>query len=290
MAELLQQLVNGLAVGAIYGLTALGFVLIYKATEVVNFAQGDLLMLGAFIGWTFIVPLGLPYAVAFVLTIAAMAVIGAGLDRFVMRQIIGQPHFAGIMLTIGLAFSIRGIASLVWGPQERGLPTPFTQKTTHIAGVLIPDAALAIAAGTTLLCLVLFVFFRRTRLGVAMQAASQNQLAAYLMAIPVKSVFTLTWAIAAAVAGVAGLLIAPLLAVELNLWVIVLKGFSAAVLGGFGSIPGAIVGGVLIGVAEQFVGVYIDPGAKGITAYVVLLAVLLAFPRGLFGDPQGKRV
>ena len=281
---------NGLAVGAIYGLTALGFVLIYKATEVVNFAQGDLLMIGAFIGWTFIVPLGLPYALAFILTVVAMAAIGAGLDRFVMRPIIGQPHFAGIMLTIGLAFAIRGIASLIWGPQERGLPTPFTQKTSKFGGVLVQDAALSIAAGTVVLCVVLYLFFRHTRLGVAMQATSQNQLAAYLQAIPVKSVFTLTWAIAAAVSGIAGLLIAPLLAVELNLWVIVLKGFGAAVLGGFGSIPGALLGGALIGVAEQFVGVYVDSGAKGITAYVVLLVVLLAFPRGLLGDPEGKRV
>lgn len=264
--------------------------LIYKATEVVNFAQGDLLMLGAFVGWTLIVPLGLPYVIAFILTIVIMALVGAGLDRFVMRPIIGQPHFAGIMLTIGLAFSIRGITSLNWGPTERGLPTPFTQKMSNIGGVLVQDSALAIGAGTVVLCIAMFFFFRRTKLGVAMQATSQNQLAAYLMAIPVKSVFTLTWAIAAAVSGIAGLLIAPLLAVELNLWIIVLKGFGAAVLGGFGSIPGALVGGVLIGVAEQFVGVYIDPGAKGITAYVVLLAVLLAFPRGLFGDPQGKRV
>ena len=281
---------NGLAVGAIYGLTALGFVLIYKATEVVNFAQGDLLMLGAFIAWTLIVPLGLPYVLAFVLTVAAMAIIGAGLDRFVMRQIIGQPHFAGIMLTIGLAFSIRGIASLIWGPQERGLPTPFAQQPRDIGGVLVQDSVLAIAAATALLCAVLYLFFRHTRLGVAMQAASQNQLAAYLMAIPVKSVFTLTWAIAAAVSGVAGILIAPLLAVELNLWIIVLKGFGAAVLGGFGSIPGALLGGLLIGVAEQIVGVYVDPGAKGITAYVVLLLVLFVFPRGLLGEPIGKRV
>ena len=270
---------NGLAVGAIYGLTALGFVLIYKATEVVNFAQGDLLMLGAFIAWTLIVPLGLPYIVAFILTIVIMAVVGAGLDRFVMRPIIGQPHFAGIMLTIGLAFSIRGIASLIWGPQERGLPTPFAQQPREISGVLVQESVLAIAAGTAILCAVLYLFFRHTRLGVAMQAASQNQLAAYLMAIPVKSVFTLTWAIAAAVSGVAGILIAPLLAVELNLWVIVLKGFGAAVLGGFGSIPGALLGGL-----------YIDPGAKGITAYVVLLLVLFVFPRGLLGEPIGKRV
>jgi len=281
--------VNGLAVGAIYGLTALGFVLIYKATEVVNFAQGDLLMLGAFIAWTFVVPLGLPYALAFVLTIAAMALIDAGLDRFVMRPIIGQPHFAGIMLTIGLAFSIRGIASLVWGPEERGLPTPFSQQPRSIAGLLVLDAQLAVAVSVAVLCAVLYLFFRRTKLGVAMQAASQNQLAAYLMAIPVKSVHTLTWAIAAAVSGIAGILIAPLLAVELNLWIIVLKGFAAAVLGGFGSIPGAILGGLLIGVAEQLVGVY-EPGAKGITAYVVLLVVLFAFPRGLLGEPEGKRV
>ena len=280
---------NGLAVGAIYGLTALGFVLIYKATEVVNFAQGDLLMLGAFIAWTLIVPLGLPYALAFVLTLVAMAAIGAGLDRFVMRPIIGQPHFAGIMLTIGLAFSIRGIASLVWGPEERGLPTPFSQEPRSLAGVLVLDAQLAVAASVAVLCAILYLFFRRTKLGVAMQAASQNQLAAYLMAIPVKSVHTLTWAIAAAVSGIAGILIAPLLAVELNLWIIVLKGFAAAVLGGFGSIPGAILGGLLIGVAEQLVGVY-EPGAKGITAYVVLLVVLFAFPRGLLGEPEGKRV
>jgi branched-chain amino acid transport system permease protein len=224
-----------------------------------------------------------------VLTIVAMAAIGAGLDRVVMRPIIGQPHFAGIMLTIGLAFSIRGIASLVWGPQERGLPTPFSQQPRNFGGVLVQESMLAIAAGTAVLCAVLYLFFRHTRLGIAMQAASQNQLAAYLMAIPVKSVFTLTWAIAAAVSGVAGMLIAPLLAVELNLWVIVLKGFAAAVLGGFGSIPGAILGGLLIGVAEQLVGVY-EPSAKGITAYVVLLVVLFAFPRGLLGEPLGKRV
>ncbi len=281
---------NGTAVGAIYGLTALGFVLIYKATEVVTFAQGDLLMLGAFLGWTFIVPLGLPYPVAVICTLAAMAIIGAGLDRFVMRPIIGQPHFAGIMLTIGLAFALRGLASLIWGTDDRGLPTPFSNKATDFAGLRIQDSALAIVVATAALCGLLYLFFRHTRLGTAMQAASQNQLAAYLMAIPVKSVFTLTWAIAAAVSGMAGLLIAPLLSVDLNLWLIVLKGFGAAVLGGFGSIPGALVGGVLIGVAEQIVGVYLDPNAKGITAYVVLLAVLLVFPRGMFGDPQGKRV
>jgi branched-chain amino acid transport system permease protein len=295
IVELAQQIANGLAVGAIYGLVALTFVLIYKATEVVSFAQGDLLMVGAFLAWTFVVPAGFGagpfgYFAALVLAVLLTALLGGALDRFVMRRIIGQPHFAGIMLTIGLAFATRGIATLVWGPDERSLPTPFTQKTTTISGVVLPDAWLAIAAGTVALCAGLFAFFRFTRMGVAMQAASQNQLAAYLVAIDVKRLNTLAWALAAGVAALAGVLIAPILTVDTNLWLIVLKGFGAAVLGGFGSIPGALVGGALIGVAEQIVGVYYDPSAKGIVAHVVLLAVLLVWPRGLFGEPVAKRV
>ena len=290
MLDLLQQAVNGLAVGCIYGLVALGFVLIYKASETVNFAQGDLLMLGAFIGWTFIAAAGLDYWLGFALTVLATGAIGFLLDRQIMRPIIGQPQFAGIMLTIGLAFTIRGLVIMIWGPEERSFATPFTQKTTELGGIILSDVSLSIIAGTILLTVLLYLFFRHTRLGVAMQAASQNQLAAYLMAIPVKTVNSIVWGISAGTAAVAGLLIAPVLLVDTNLWIVVLKGFAAAVLGGFGSIPGAVIGGMLIGVAEQLVGVYIDPASKGITAYVVLLAVLLVAPRGLFGGLAGKRV
>ncbi len=290
MLDVVQQAVNGLAVGCIYGLVALGFVLIYKASEVVNFAQGDLLMVGAFLAWTFIAVAGLDYWLGGLLAIVATGAIGFLLDRHIMRPIIGQPQFAGIMLSIGLAFTLRGVASMVWGAEERSFATPFTQKTTTIAGVVVSDVSLSIIVGTAVLAAGLFAFFRYSSLGVAMQAASQNQLAAYLMGIPVKTINSMVWGLSAGVAAAAGLLVAPVLLVDTNLWIVVLKGFAAAVLGGFGSIPGAVVGGMLIGVAEQMVGVYLDPTSKGITAYVVLLAVLLAYPKGLFGREAGKRV
>ena len=290
MLDLLQQSVNGFATGCIYGLVALGFVLIYKASEIVNFAQGDILMLGAFIGWTAVDAWGLGYWPGLAIAILATALAGFLLDRQVMRPIIGQPQFAGIMLTIGLAFTIRGGVIMIWGPEERSFQTPFSNQTTDFAGLVIDNVSLSIIAGTLIMCIVLFLFFRHTRLGVAMQAASQNQLAAYLMSIPVKTVNSLVWGLSAGVAAAAGMLIAPTLLVDTNLWIVVLKGFGAAVLGGFGSIPGAVVGGMIIGVSEQLVGVYIDPDSKGITAYVILLTVLLVWPQGLFGGNERKRV
>lgn len=290
MLDLLQQSLNGFATGCIYGLVALGFVLIYKASEIVNFAQGDMLMLGAFVGWTAIEVWGFGYWPGLLLTILACAAIGFLLDRQVMRPIIGQPQFAGIMLTIGLAFTIRGGVIMIWGPEERSFHTPFSNKTTAFGSLAVDDVSLSIMAGTLVLCAVLFVFFKRSRLGVAMQAASQNQLAAYLMAIPVKTVNSLVWGLSAGVAAAAGMLLAPSLLVDTNLWIVVLKGFGAAILGGFGSIPGAVVGGMIIGVSEQLVGVYLDPESKGIAAYVILLAVLLIWPQGLFGGAERKRV
>lgn len=288
--DLVQQSVNGFATGCIYGLVALGFVMIYKASEIVNFAQGDILMLGAFIGWTAVDVWGFGYWPGLLFTIVATACIGMMIDRQVMRPIIGQPQFSGVMLTIGLAFTIRGAVIMIWGPEERSFQTPFSNQTTNIGGLVVDNVSLSIIAGTLILCGVLFFFFRRTRLGVAMQAASQNQLAAYLMSIPVKSVNSLVWGLSAGVAAAAGMLVAPTLLVDTNLWIVVLKGFGAAVLGGFGSIPGAVIGGMIIGLSEQLVGVYIDAESKGITAYVILLAVLLVWPQGLFGGKEKKRV
>jgi len=288
--DLVQQSVNGFATGCIYGLVALGFVMIYKASEIVNFAQGDILMLGAFIGWTAIDVWGFGYWPGLLFTVLATACIGMMIDRQVMRPIIGQPQFSGVMLTIGLAFTIRGAVIMIWGPEERSFQTPFSNKTTNIGGLVVDNVSLSIIAGTLVLCAILFLFFRRTRLGVAMQAASQNQLAAYLMSIPVKSVNSLVWGLSAGVAAAAGMLVAPSLLVDTNLWIVVLKGFGAAVLGGFGSIPGAVIGGMIIGLSEQLVGVYIDAESKGITAYVILLAVLLVWPQGLFGGKEKKRV
>jgi branched-chain amino acid transport system permease protein len=200
----LQLLLSGLAVGCIYGLVALGFVLIYKATELVNFAQGDLMMLGAFTCYMFITWYGLNYWAGFALAIAVIAAFGALLDRFILRRVIGQPQFAVVMLTIGLGAVFRSFASIAWGSEIYTLPTPFSAQQTMLGGVSISHEYVSIIIGTLLLCSVLYAFFTHTKLGIAMQAASQNQLAAYYMGIPVKLIFSLIWAISAGVAAIAG--------------------------------------------------------------------------------------
>jgi branched-chain amino acid transport system permease protein len=212
------------------------------------------------------------------------------IDARVMRRIVGQPQFAGVMLTIAIAFMLRGLVSMVFGPESRNYPTPWSQQTTHFGPVVVADLNLVILAVSMVLTAGLFVFLRRTALGVAIQAASQNQLAAYLSGIRVKRVTSLVWALAGAVSGACGLLLAPIALVDISLWIVVLKALAALVLGGFGSIPGAILGGILLGLIEQFAGVYLPDGSKDIAAYVVLIAVLVLWPRGLLGESHGRRV
>jgi branched-chain amino acid transport system permease protein len=287
---ILQLTLNGLAVGCIYGLIALGFVLIYKATELVNFAQGDLMMLGAFTCYMFIVWYGAGYWPAFALAVAIIGLFGAALDWLILRRVIGQPQFAVVMLTIGLGAIFRSFASMTWGTEIYTLPTPFSARQTMVGGVSVSHEYVSIIIGTVILCALLYVFFTHTRLGVAMQAASQNQLAAYYMGIPVKRLFSLIWAISAGVAAIAGVLLAPVSLIDINLGFIGLKAFAAAVLGGFGSIPGALAGGLTIGVIELFSGAYLPQGFKDVAAYVVLLIVLVVRPQGMFGTVGRKRV
>jgi branched-chain amino acid transport system permease protein len=269
---------------------ALGFVLIYKATELVNFAQGDLMMLGAFTCYMFVVWYGVGYWPAFALAVVIIGLFGAGLDRFILRRVIGQPQFAVVMLTIGLGAIFRSFASMVWGSEIYTLPSPFSAQQTLVGGVSISHEYVSIIFGTVILCGLLYAFFTHTRLGVAMQAASQNQLAAYYMGVPVKRVFSLIWAISAGVAAIAGVLLAPVSLIDINLGFIGLKAFAAAVLGGFGSIPGALAGGITIGLIELFSGAYLPPGFKDVAAYVVLLGVLMVRPQGMFGAVGRKRV
>jgi branched-chain amino acid transport system permease protein len=269
---------------------ALGFVLIYKATELVNFAQGDFMMLGAFTTYMFVVWYGVGYWAAFALAVLAVGLFGAALDSTVLRRVLGQPQFAVVMLTIGLGAMFRSFASITWGSEIYTLPTPFSAKATRVGGVTVSHEYVSIIVGTVVLCAVLFVFFRRTRVGVAMQAASQNQLAAYYMGIPVKRMFSLIWAISAGVAAIAGVLLAPVSLIDINLGFIGLKAFAAAVLGGFGSIPGALVGGITIGLIELLSGAYLPHGFKDVAAYVVLLLVLAVRPQGMFGTVGRKKV
>ena len=290
MMQILQLSVNGLAAGCIYGLIALGFILIYKATETLNFAQGDLMMLGAFIAVSLTVTLGLNYWLALLLAALAMALFCYLLDALILRRVIGQPQFSVVMLTLGLGFVMRLAAGMIWGSSPLTLPTPFSVGVLRIGSLVISYVNAAAIVGTAILCAVLYAFFRLTRVGVAMQAASQNQLAAYYMGVPVPRINSLIWAISGAVAAVGGILLAPLTLVDTSIGQLGMKAFCAAVMGGFTSIPGALVGGVLIGVIEQLASVYIASGAKEIAAYVVLLLVLLLMPRGLSSAARGKRV
>lgn len=285
-----QITLNGIAVGAIYALVALGIVLIYKATEVLNFAHGDLLVVSAFSAWGLIAVLGLPFWLAMLLVVIGVSALSFMLDAFVIRRIAGQPQFAGVMLTIALAFMMRGIVSMVAGPEARNYDTPFTGQHSTVAGVAIGHLQLVILGITLAVTVAFYFFFRHTRLGVAMQAASQNQLAAYLNGIRVKRVNSLVWALAGACAAVAGVMLAPITLVDLTLWFVTLKALAALMLGGFGSVPGAIVGGLLIGLIEQYAGVYLPDGSKDIAAYLVLIAVLVIKPTGLLGEAHGRRV
>ena len=281
-----------MAQGCVYALVALGFVLIYKATETVNFAQGDLMMLGGFFALTASVILGWPYWATIIFAVAAMAAVGMLIERVVLRPVLGQPAFTVVMITIGVGYVLRGVVTMIpgWGTDTYTFPTPFADGTFKIGEVIFAEQQVAMIVMTAALVAALYLFFRFSKLGVAMQATSQNQLAAAYMGIPVRRVNMMIWGLSAGAAAFAGILLAPVTFVHSNMGFIGLKAFPAAVVGGFGSVPGAIVGGLIIGLVEAFAGRYMPEGFKDIAAYVVVLAVLMIKPSGIFGETARKKV
>ena len=290
--QLLQLLISGVAQGCIYGLIALGFVLIYKATETVSFAQGDLMMVGAFFGLAAMTMLGFPFWLSVPAAILGMGLFGVVLERVVIRPILGQPAFSIVMLTIGVGYTLRGLITMLpnIGTETHTLPVPYAGALLRMGTLVVSAEQIVVIGSTAILCTGLFAMFRYSKLGIAMQAASQNQLAAYYMGIPVKRINGLVWGLAAAVAAIAGLLLAPITFVHANMGFIGLKAFPAAVVGGFSSLPGAIVGGLIIGIVESFSGFYLPEGFKDVAPYVVVLVMLVLKPNGLFGEKLRKKV
>jgi branched-chain amino acid transport system permease protein len=290
--QFVQLLLSGVAVGCIYGLIALGFVLIYKATETVTFAQGEMMMLGAFGGLACMSFFGFPFWLAVISAILGMAVFGILLDRVVIRPVLGQPAFSVVMLTIGIGYVARGLITMIpnIGTETHTLQVPYKDQISKLGGLVINIEQLVVIVSTAVLCALLYALFKYSKLGIAMQASSQNQLAAYYMGIPVRRLNGLIWGLSAAVAAIAGLLLAPITFVHANMGFIGLKAFPAAVVGGFGSLPGAIVGGIIIGVVESLSGFYLPEGFKDIAAYVVVLIMLMVKPNGLFGEKLRKKV
>ena len=290
--QVIQLIISGIAQGCIYGLIALGFVLIYKATETVSFAQGELMMLGAFGGLAGLTMLGFPFWLSVLSSIAAMALLGVLLERVVIRPILGQPAFSIVMLTIGIGYVARGLITMIpaIGTETHTLPVPYKDQIWKVGGLVLNVEQMAVIGVTAVLCALLYALFRYSKLGIAMQAASQNQLAAYYMGIPVKRLNGIAWGLAAAVAAIAGLLLAPITFVHANMGFIGLKAFPAAVVGGFGSLPGAIVGGLIIGIVESLAGFYLPDGFKDTAAYIMVLIMLMVKPNGLFGENLRKKV
>ncbi|MBV7407815.1 branched-chain amino acid ABC transporter permease [Maritimibacter sp. DP1N21-5] len=290
--ELIQLIIGGLANGCIYGLVALGFVLIYKASEGVNFAQGDMMMLGAFIalGLGNSDQTGLSFWLAVPLAIVIMFGVGWGVERVVVRRIFGQPQFALVILTIALGFVFRFVAGSIWGFTPLILETPFG-GTNLRAGTLVISLADLVTIGVTLvLTIALWAWFGFTRIGLAAQAASQNQMAAYIVGVPVMKVNSLIWGLSGAVATVAGVLYATRGAIDPNIGLLGIKAFAAAVIGGLGSLPGALIGGLIIGVVEPVAGRYIPGELSKMSPYIIMLIVLVTRPGGLFSQIQMKKV
>ncbi len=292
MMELLQLVIGGLANGCIYGLVALGFVLIYKASEGVNFAQGDMMMLGAFIALGFgnAEQMGLAFVPAVLLAMVVMFGVGWGVERVVVRRLFGQPQYALVILTIALGFVFRFVAGSIWGYTPLVLETPFAGLNLRTGGIVISLADLVTIAVTLLLTLALWAFFAFTRIGLAAQASSQNQMAAYIVGVPVMRINSLIWGLSGAVATVAGVLYATRGAIDPNIGLLGIKAFAAAVIGGLGSLPGALLGGLLIGVVEPVAGRYAPGELAKMSPYIIMLIVLVTRPGGLFSQIQMKKV
>lgn len=279
--------VAGIAAGCVYALVALGFVLIWKATAVVNFAQGELLMFGGFTGLG-LTTLGWPWPLALAGAALAGALFGLLAERVVLRPLLGRPHIPVVMTTLGLGFMLKGAVTMIpgAGAETHALPTPFANAVVTLAGTPVAADHLLVIGVTLALGLGLFVFFRATRLGRALRATAQNPRGAQLVGISLARMQGIVWALAAALAAVAGILLAPVTFVHAHMGLLGLKALPAAVIGGFGSVPGAVAGGLLLGLVEAFAGFHAPAGVKDVAAHVLVLAVLLLRPAGLFGQPR----
>jgi len=289
-----QLILNGLMVGALYTLIAMGFVLIYKASEVINFAQGEQVMIGGYLALMMLSSVRLPLPLAILATMAVMALLGFVVERGILRPLTGYPVVSVIMATIGLAAIFRGVAPLVWSAEVRGFPAILPATPIRVLGVPLAPINLASAALALLCMAVLGYFFQRTRYGIAMRAVSNDPKAAAAMGIDLRTILALAWAIAGMVSALGGVIWGRILGVDPYLAIVGLKVFPVVILGGLDSILGSVIGGFIMGVLENLAAGYIDPlvggGAKDVVPFAVMIVVLMVRPYGLFGRENIERV
>jgi len=288
---LAQQIVSGLATGSLYALTAIGIVLIFRNTRTINLAQGDFSMIGAFVALVVFERLGVGLLGAMGLTIVAVTLLAIAVERLVIRPIEDADWLTLFTATLGVFYILHGLAGWIWGRDTKSFPLIFSYEPVSIAGTLISRAHLfnmLIAAAVGLL---LYLFFRFTKPGIAMRAITEDRVAAQLMGIPVRSIVLLTWAVGGVLAAVGGILLAPVVYVSTQMMdTVLVKGYVGAVFGGLYSLPGAVVGSLMIGVAENLAGGYLGAQYKVTIAFVMIVLVLAFKPRGLFGGPRRREL
>ncbi len=290
MSTFVALTVAGLADGAILALAALGFVLVYKATRVINFAQGEFLLVGAYTFYTAFVLLDLPVILASVVAAVVATLLGVVVERFVLRPLIGESAISVIMVTIGLSAVLRALVQMFYGTAVRDQPNILPTTSVRLAGATVPVNRLVVVAAAAVVLLAFTWFFRRSRHGIAMRAVADDQQAALTMGISVRRVFAMAWVLAGISAFIAGVLLADLSAVDRNIAAFGLIVFPVVILGGLDAVPGTIVGGLTIGLLKQYVSGYADPGLAEVVPYLVLIAILMVRPYGIFGETRIERV
>jgi len=285
---------NGVMIGLMYALIALGFVLIYKATDAINFAQGEFVMFAGFLAAGAADIAGAPFWVSALLAVAGMVVLGFGLERVVLRPLIGRPVIAVVMATIGLANVLRGSATMVFGAGNRSIEMPIGDEPIDLGLVMLSPVQL-VGAGVSIVFLAVFTwFFLKSRIGIAMRAVADSQQVAMAMGIDVRRYFALAWAMAGIVSALGGVVWGAMLSVDNQLALVGLKVFPVVILGGLDSVLGAVVGGLIVGVTENLAAGYFDPivggGTKDFAPYVLMIAALMIRPEGIFGRRRIERV
>jgi branched-chain amino acid transport system permease protein len=289
--DILAQLVaSGLVNGAIYSLMAIGYVVIYRGTNVVNFAQGEAVMVGGYIALVLSAGLGLPGYAVLPLAFLAAGLFWLGLERVAYRPLQGAPIFSLVIATFAVGLSLRNVARLIFGPDIHHFPPLFSTAPVRLGPVHLNRQSLWIVAVGVAAAGLLLVFFRATRVGKAMRAVSQNRDGAWIVGIPVTRYFGFIWGLGSAFGALGGVLLAPLVILHPEMGWVAIKAFAVAILGGFESLPGAMVGGLLLGVVENLAGYYVSSHVKDIVAFAVMIAVLCVRPTGLFGEIAIRKV
>ncbi len=290
MSTFINQLAYGLADGSILALAALGFVLIYKATGVINFAQGEFLLVGAYMFYTAFVVLNLPLVVAAVFGILVATLIGVLVERLILRPMVGENPISIIMVTIGLSALLKALVQAFYGTSPMKQPNILPTGSVSFLGATVPLNRLMAILIAAVVLTAFTIFFRKSRHGIAMRAVADDQQAAMTMGISVRRIFALAWALAAVSALIAGVLVGDISAVDQNIASFGLLVFPVVILGGLDSVPGTIVGGLIIGLLSQFTASYLDPGLATVIPYIVLVLILLVRPYGIFGETRIERV